>query len=563
MMTSSGKPSWSWRKTLRSGWAGACFLFSSLVAGPLLSDHPRLLILLEPGFNGDEFFGPTAVFEAAGYDLVIASSQEEKVPLRLDGEPDAFWDVPVDLAITEVNPDDYVGLFVPGGYSPGFLEKDEAAVAVTQAFLESGKPLGMVCHGPRVLLFNDLIGNRTWTGLFTIADELADQWIERPGRFIDQAVVRDGNLVTARYPRDMNVFSWAFLEVLAEKGGVSPLPLSGEVVLVLSNHEERWGNWHFFSRLIAAVEAFGIDIERAGGNNPEWIERVLGEKDLGDEGHLILALDITEEDWTEIPEALRELVGKHPRLVAGEGMREFLTEREGPTLWLEERRIPAWTQAITGLAKEVAENEKRFDPSLPPVPQPPELAEGQHPKVFLAMREGFYDRSFVAWVNALEEVGHTEIALVAPETGEVTGRNGLTVEATLAHEDVEFGEGTLLIAPGFLWPQYNRGARQTQQPDWLEEQENKDAARVEWMLEARENGATLFLTSLDALRVGRMEVFAGKQFSASEQSLWSFGRSGARYTDAPATLSAERLITVRHGNDAAKALELLNSAMEE
>ncbi|MCH8539845.1 MAG: DJ-1/PfpI family protein [Opitutales bacterium] len=540
-----------------------CLLFSMALAAPLIADSPRLLVLLEPGFNGDEFFGPSAAFEAAGYELVIASSQEEKVPLRLEGDRDAFWDVPVDLAISEVNPDDYVGLFVPGGHSPRFLEKDDDAVAVTQAFLESGKPLGMVCHGPRILVFNDLMGDRTWTGLFSIADELADQWIQRPGRYIDQAVVRDGNLVTARYPRDMNVFSWAFLEVLAEKGGIAPQPLSGEVVLVLSNYEERWGNWHFFSRLIAAVEAFGVDIERAGGNNPEWIERVLGEKDLSDEGRFILALDIHEEDWANVPDDLRMLALEHPLLVAGEGMRELLREREVPTVWLEERRIPAWTQAVMGLAKEASKNKKRFDPSLSPVSVRPELKEVDQPTVFLAMREGFYDESFVAWVEALQATGLSEIALVADETGEVTGRNGLTVEATLAHADVEVGEGSLVVAPGFIWPQHNEGSRQTEQPAWLEDQEARDAARVDWLLEARENGATLFLTSLDALRVGRMEIFEGKRFSASEQSRWAFGRSGARYTDAPVTLSAERLITVRHGNDAAKALELLSSAVEE
>lgn len=530
----------------------------SLLSLTLFAEAPRLLVMMEPGFNGDEFFGPAAVFEAAGYELVVASSQEGRVPLRLDGSENPPWDVPVDLPISEVNPEDYIGLFVPGGYSPGFLEKDPEAVRVAQAFLESGKPLGMVCHGPRVLLYNDLIGDRAWTGLFTLPDELADLWTGRPGRYLDQAVVRDGNLVTARYPKDMNVFAWAFLELLAEApGGLAPQARTGEVALLLSNHPERWGNWHFFSRLFAAVEAFGVEIQRAGGNNPEWMERVVNELGPLEDGAKILAVDLSEEDWASASEALKHVILTHPRLIAGEGMRTLLAERELPVVWLEQREIPAWTRAVLTLADPAEENRSRFDPAIPPRPVLPERAAVESPTVFLAVREGFDDDALAAWVQALLEAGHRNLAFVAHETGEVTGRNGLAVTATLSHQDVDGAEGQLVIAPGFFWPQLNPGARQTEQPEWVQEQDARDAARVDWLLAARENGATLLLTGLDALRVGRMEAFQGTHFSSSEQTLWSFGRSGARYTDAPATLSAERLITLRSGADAAEALRLL------
>ncbi|MCC5847792.1 MAG: DJ-1/PfpI family protein [Verrucomicrobia bacterium] len=524
---------------------------------PLFAGAPRLLVLLEHGFNGDEFFGPTAAFRAAGYEVVVASTHSERVPLQLDQTPNPHWDVPVDLSISEVSPDDYIGLFVPGGYSPGFLEKDEDAVRVTRTFLEAGKPLGMVCHGPRVLLSHGLMGDRAWTGLHTLSDELADLWIERPGRYLDQAVVRDGNLVTARYPRDMNVFSQAFLELLAEHGGLSAVPREAQVALILSNHPERWGNWHFFSRLISATEAFGISVQRASGNSPEWIDRVLDELSAAERGPLILALDISSDEWEDTSPRLRELVLEHPHVVAGEGMRELLAAREGETVWMEERLIPDWTQALVSMAPEAKSNALAFDPAIPPQPELPELGAVESPTVFLALREGFDDEALVAWTRVLQATGHTDIAFVARETGEVTGRNGLTVRATLSHEEVKGGEGTLVVAPGFFWPRLNPGARQTEQPEWLHEQEARDLARIEWLLSTRENGSTLFLTGMDALRVGRMEAFHGTRFSSSEQTVWSFGRDGARYIEDPVTLSAERLITVRSAEDAADALELL------
>jgi protease I len=530
---------------------------------PLFADAPRLLVMIEKGFNGDEFFGPTAAFEAAGYELVITSSREGRVPLRMDASENPPWDVPVDIAIADVNPDDFIGLFVPGGYSPGFLENDPDAVRVTRAFLEAGKPLGMVCHGPRVLLYNDLMGDRTWTGLFTLPDELADIWVQRPGRYLDQAVVRDGNLVTARYPRDMNVFSWAFLELLAEAPGGLPLqPRSGNVALLLSNSPEGWGNWHFFSRLMSAVEAFGITIQRAGGNNAEWMERVVDEVFAEDGGPSILAVDLSEEDWTNLPDSLRSKILTAPRLVAGEGMKDWLSDRELPTTWQEIRYIRPWTRAILSLADPTGENVNRFDPAFPPPPVLPDLAAADEPSVFLAVREGFDDDSLVAWVRALQDAGHSDLDFVSHETGIVKGRNGLEVEATLTHADVDGSKGQLVIAPGFFWPQLNPGARQTEQPDWLREQEARDAARADWLLKTRENGATLFLTGLDALRIGRMEAFAGKSFSSSDQTVWSFGRGRARHTNAPATLSAERLITVRAAENVPAALELLETSSD-
>lgn len=543
-------------------WIGLAVLGLSFV--PMLrAEAPKLLILLEQGFNGDEFFGPTAVFQTAGYEVVVASSHAEKVPLRLDGDPTPHWDVPVDLPIAEVNPDDYIGLFVPGGYSPGFLEKDPDAVRVTKAFLESGKPLGMVCHAPRVLLYNDLMGDRAWTGLFTLPDELADIWVQRPGRYLDQAVVCDRNLVTARYPRDMNVFAWRYLELLAEEDGGLPLmPRNGEMALLLSNHPEGWGNWHFFSRLMTAVEAFGLKAARASGNNSDWMERVLSEMEARDASTRILAVDISEKDWSEISDEVRERILQHPLLVAGGGMKPLLAGRKAETVWVEERLIPDWTRAVVGLAPTADENALAHSGEIPPVPELPDVATADDPSVWIAVREGFDDEALAAWVNALQAAEMKDIAFVADTVGEVVGRNGLQVEATAGHADARPNEGDLVIAPGYFWPTFDPDARQAVQPDWLEAQAARDQSRRDWLLKAREQGAMLVLTGLDALYIGRDEAFKGMEFSSSPQTVWSFGKTGAKYTSDPVTESADNLLTVSGADDVDMAVERLETILK-
>ncbi len=515
---------------------------------------PAILVLLEHGFNGDEFFGPTAAFRTAGYRVVVASSHEERVPLRLDQEPDATWDVPVDLAVADARPEDYIGLFVPGGYSPGFLETNPDAVRVARTFLEGGQPVGMVCHGPRLLLRHGLMEGRAFAGLFTLADELPDLWIQRPGRYLDQAVVRVGSLVTSRYPGDMDVFARHFLALLAEHGGIPVAPRSGRVALVLSNHPERWGNWHFFSRAIAAVQAFGPEMERAGAHAAEWVERVL------DAGADVLALDVFPEDWEATSPRLRELALAHPKLVAEAGMRERLAARTHPTTFVEGRRIDDWTRAVVALAPE-AEAAFELGMAKPaPVPEAPEFPRADsvaEAAVVLAVREGFDDLSAVAWLDALREAGLGPVAVVAEAPGEVRGVNGLTLTADAAYAEARISEQAVIVAPGFFWPQKNPRARQAEQPDWIEAREARDAARQDWLLAARERGNWLVLVGQDALRIGRTEAFEGTRFAASEQMLWSFGRAGARYTPDPATLSAPRLITARDHRDAADALRLL------
>lgn len=534
-------------------WGRKALCLAGLGFLPLSAAAPQILVLLERGFNGDEFFGPTGAFQAAGYEIVVASRHEGVVPLRLDGEANPQWDVPVDLAMREVNPADFPFLFVPGGYSPGFLEKDPDAVRIVRHFLEAGKPVGMVCHGPRVLLSNGLLTGRTWTSLFTVADEVADPWVARPGRYLDLPVVVDDNLITARYPGDMAAFSRAFLQLLANEGGLPNPQRHGAVALILSNHAESWGNWHFFSRLMSAVNSFGLRSERAAANNAEWVDRVLADwQAAGEDG--ILAVDIHALDWSQTSPKLRELVLTHPRLVAGEGMKPLLADRELPFETLPERQILPWTRAILAQA---ALSEAAFTlPEMPPPATLPEVTLAASPeaaRVIFALREGFDDESLAAWVTAATAHGLTPVLFTAPEAGRVTGMNGLAVEIALSTAEVQPAEGQWVVAPGFFWPQLNPRARQAEQPPWVTEADAVQQAHDAWLLAAREQGAQLALTGLDALRIGRSSDFDGISFAASTQNRWSFGRGAARFSDAAFEHSAERLVTVR---DAGAVAEL-------
>lgn len=67
---------------------------------------------------------------------------------------------------------------------------------------DMGKPIGSICHGPWLLSSARILKDRTITCFHAIRDD-----IEFAGaKFVDQAVVVDGNLITSRTPADLHEF---------------------------------------------------------------------------------------------------------------------------------------------------------------------------------------------------------------------------------------------------------------------------------------------------------------------------------------------------------------------
>lgn len=179
------------------------------------TDPARILVLIERGFNSQEFYIPVERFREVGHEVVVASTEAGHVPLKRDGEPHKL-DTTADVAMSDVTDiSAYDALFIPGGFSPGYLEDDPDALRLVRAFMQRNQPVGAICHGPRLLMAADLMRDRVATMLYQVPSEKPDWWREgRGGSYVDQEVVVDGNLVTARYPRDAARLAETFLALL-------------------------------------------------------------------------------------------------------------------------------------------------------------------------------------------------------------------------------------------------------------------------------------------------------------------------------------------------------------
>jgi protease I len=135
-----------------------------------------------------------------------------------DGEIQAFdhYDkadrFPVDRTVDEASPDDYDGLVLPGGVgNPDTLRMDENAVGFVRGFVESGKPVAVICHGPWTLVEAGVVRGRTLTSFPSMKTDIRNAG----GNWVDEEVVVDNGLISSRKPDDLPAFCTKLVEEVA------------------------------------------------------------------------------------------------------------------------------------------------------------------------------------------------------------------------------------------------------------------------------------------------------------------------------------------------------------
>jgi protease I len=171
-------------------------------------------ILAADGVERVEVEQPRDALEQAGASTDLLSLQEGEIQARNhDLEPAGAF--PVDGLIADASVDDYDILLLPGGtVNPDKLRVDKTAVGFVRDFVQAGKPVAAICHGPWTLVEAGVVSGRTLTSYPSIRTDLRNAG----ANVIDEEVVRDGNLVTSRSPKDLPAFCAAIVEILAAEG---------------------------------------------------------------------------------------------------------------------------------------------------------------------------------------------------------------------------------------------------------------------------------------------------------------------------------------------------------
>jgi protease I len=168
-------------------------------------------ILATDGFEQAELFEPRKNLEQAGAKVDVISIKTGKIK----GWNHTEWGdkIKVDHLVKDAKVKDYDALVLPGGVmNPDFLRVDKDAVNFVREFMQSGKPVAAICHGPWTLIEADEVRGKTitsWPSLQTDQRNAGANWV-------DFEVVRHQNLITSRKPDDIPAFSKCLIEVMGE-----------------------------------------------------------------------------------------------------------------------------------------------------------------------------------------------------------------------------------------------------------------------------------------------------------------------------------------------------------
>lgn len=171
----------------------------------------RVAILATDGFEHSELVSPKQALEKEGATVEVISPHDGRIQGM--NHHDKADTVAVDRTLDGASPDDYDALMLPGGVAnPDQLRITPKAVEFTRAFMESGKPVAAICHGPWLLVEAGATKGRkltSWPSLKTDIENAGGQWLDQP-------VVTDKGLVTSRKPDDMDKFNAKMIEEFCE-----------------------------------------------------------------------------------------------------------------------------------------------------------------------------------------------------------------------------------------------------------------------------------------------------------------------------------------------------------
>jgi protease I len=171
-------------------------------------------MVLAKNFEDVEATGPKEFLESHGIDVVTIGIERGEI----EGKKGAR--LVADTTFDELTPsqaDDFDLLLIPGGGSPENLRIHDPAVDFTRRFVESGRPVASICHGPQLLISAKVLKGRTTTSVKKIRDDV----MNAGAKYVDEALVVDGNLITSRNPGDLPVFNDAVAAALGVVGAVT------------------------------------------------------------------------------------------------------------------------------------------------------------------------------------------------------------------------------------------------------------------------------------------------------------------------------------------------------
>jgi protease I len=171
----------------------------------------KVAVLVAKGFEQVEFTEPVNALKESGATVHVVSPEKDKV--KAWDKTDWGKEFNVDVTIDEAHARDYDALLLPGGViNPDKLRMNKKAVDFVKYFVQNGKPVAAICHGPWTLIETGLMRGKKVTSYESLKTDLINAGAE----WVDEEVVVDNGIVTSRQPDDIPAFIDKMLEEFKE-----------------------------------------------------------------------------------------------------------------------------------------------------------------------------------------------------------------------------------------------------------------------------------------------------------------------------------------------------------
>jgi len=164
-----------------------------------------VLLFVEKDYEDLELQYPKYRLLEAGAKVAVAGPKGGEIYKGKNGYPQK-----ADLSLDQVNPMDFQGLVIPGGYAPDHLRANSMALEIVRHFHDHKKLIAFICHAGWVPISAGVIKGIKCTSYMTIKDDM----MNAGARWVDEPVVVDGHFISSRSPKDLPFFCPAIIHFL-------------------------------------------------------------------------------------------------------------------------------------------------------------------------------------------------------------------------------------------------------------------------------------------------------------------------------------------------------------
>lgn len=167
----------------------------------------KVVVLIENNYQDLEFWVPYYRLKEEVAEITVVGSGSSRTYTSKYGYP-----VDVSKEAKEIDPSKIDGVVIPGVYAPDLMRRYPDMVRIVREAHQKGKVVAAICHAGWMLASAGILKGKKVTGFFAIKDDL----VNAGGNYVDEEVVRDGNLITSRKPDDLPAFCREIVDALAK-----------------------------------------------------------------------------------------------------------------------------------------------------------------------------------------------------------------------------------------------------------------------------------------------------------------------------------------------------------